>query len=365
MSGDCTDWDIWFQVLAELCPSWKVVALQSLARGARCLASGVDSLSEHAAEEIVHIINVERTCFELPVRLHVIGHSLGGIILRGAIPDVLKAFPEDGQLELGHYLSLSTPHLGICSSWRSPLHAWRNLVGPLTSCLTPQLAQLCVADGNPGRAYLLSLADPSGPFLAALRRFQCRTCVTVAAGDPLVPMASGIIDPQSSPREVRQPWRRRCSRLAEGAWTLQQRGAEENRFAPATLGRKASEPTSTPSNATGRFLRAEEPPSFHLEHCQRDGDDSGRTNSTRGSSCASASTATSWSSSRDGKCKYPDPLLEGLTSLPWRRLVVSLSRGSWTGNAHVFLIAKKRHQQPEEHAHSRACVELLAKALRE
>ncbi|OLQ10760.1 hypothetical protein AK812_SmicGene5456 [Symbiodinium microadriaticum] len=60
MSGDCTDWDIWFQVLSSQYPSWKVVALQSLARGARCLASGVDQLAGMAADEIIHLINVVR-----------------------------------------------------------------------------------------------------------------------------------------------------------------------------------------------------------------------------------------------------------------------------------------------------------------
>lgn len=81
-------------------------------------------------------------------------------------------------------------------------------------------------------------------------------------------------------------------------------------------------------------------------------------------------------------------ILEGLESLPWRRLIVSLKRGRFsasnvwigaklcrfrafsmgfpwfsprfphegpfTSTAHVFLIAKKKHQWPEEHRMSRS-----------
>jgi len=387
MSGHCTDWDIWFQVLASQYPSWKVVALQSLARGARCLASGVDQLAAMAADEIIHLINVERACFDLPVRLHVIGHSLGGIIIRGALPSILKAFQKDC-LQLGHYMSLSTPHLGIRASWTSPHHAWRNLLGPLTSCLTPQLAQLCVSDG-PGQSYLQALSDPAGPFVMALRRFHCRTCATVADGDPLVSMASGIIDPQSNAAQVQQVeapkspepsvgtarWLRLpkgiCCRRRRGSWSLTQRGAEANCFAPASL-KRGSASMSTPCNSSGRSLWAEE--STDLE----DGDvdesaSSGRTISTcssftvmaTGSHGSISCTESPWSRSRDGKCKYPDCLLEGLASLPWRRLVVALRRGPLASNAHVFLLAKKRHQWPEEHVASRSCVELLAQLLRD
>mmetsp|Transcript_23434 Transcript_23434/g.55644 ORF Transcript_23434/g.55644 Transcript_23434/m.55644 type:complete len:424 (-) Transcript_23434:157-1428(-) len=387
MSGDCTDWDIWFQVLSSQYPSWKVVALQSLARGARCLASGVDQLAGMAADEIIHLINVERACFDLPVRLHVIGHSLGGIIIRGALPSILKEFEKDC-LQLGHYMSLSTPHLGIRASWTSPHHAWRNLLGPLTSCLTPQLAQLCVSDG-PGQAYLQALSDPSGPFVMALRRFHCRTCATVADGDPLVSMASGIIDPLSHAAKVQQVeaskapeptagalrWLRLpegiCCRRKRSSWSLTQRGAEANCFAPASL-KRGSASMSTPCNSSGRSLWAEE--STDLEDGEVDESaSSGRTISTCSSFTVMATgsrgsincTESPWSKSRDGKCKYPDCLLEGLASLPWRRLVVALGRGPLASNAHVFLLAKKRHQWPEEHIASRSCVELLAQLLRD
>lgn len=385
--GDCTDWDIWFQVLSSQYPSWKVVALQSLARGARCLASGVDQLAGMAADEIIHLINVERACFDLPVRLHVIGHSLGGIIIRGALPSILKEFEKDC-LQLGHYMSLSTPHLGIRASWTSPHHAWRNLLGPLTSCLTPQLAQLCVSDG-PGQAYLQALSDPSGPFVMALRRFHCRTCATVADGDPLVSMASGIIDPLSHAAKVQQVeaskapeptagalrWLRLpegiCCRRKRSSWSLTQRGAEANCFAPASL-KRGSASMSTPCNSSGRSLWAEE--STDLEDGEVDESaSSGRTISTCSSFTVMATgshgsincTESPWSKSRDGKCKYPDCLLEGLASLPWRRLVVALGRGPLASNAHVFLLAKKRHQWPEEHIASRSCVELLAQLLRD
>ncbi|CAE7273965.1 unnamed protein product, partial [Symbiodinium sp. KB8] len=192
-------------------------------------------------------------------------------------------------------MSLSTPHLGIRASWTSPHHAWRNLLGPLTSCLTPQLAQLCVSDG-PGQAYLQALSDPSGPFVMALRRFHCRTCATVADGDPLVSMASGIIDPLSHAAKVQQVeaskapeptagalrWLRLpegiCCRRKRSSWSLTQRGAEANCFAPASL-KRGSASMSTPCNSSGRSLWAEE--STDLEDGEVDESaSSGRTIST-------------------------------------------------------------------------------------
>lgn len=56
----------------------------------------------------------------------------------------------------GCYLSLSSPHLGIQSSWLQPMHAWRNLCW-LTRAVTLQLCQLAIQDSSE-RPYLLEIS---------------------------------------------------------------------------------------------------------------------------------------------------------------------------------------------------------------
>lgn len=401
MGGNGRDWDVWSQVLGETFPSWKIVALQSLVKGARPMASGVDTLAELAAVEMAQIVlsALDERGDRRKLRLHCVGHSMGGIIIRGALPSLLSRLQGEGEISMGHYMSLSSPHLGIRASWSSPMHAWRNLTGPLTACLTPQLSQLCIADEHEGPAYMLALSDPHGPYVAALRRFACRTCVAVADGDALVSLASGIIDPSrprkpkagfamhskemdfpapspegghgrraSSTSQVKHFSQRlqshlktkandllevACIRRREG-WSLQQR-YPQGLLRDTPSSRDTATPGSTATQHSDGQCSVDRELSNH----------SGSQSSASGcSATGTTSTATpTWTLSQDRRCKYPEELLEGLASLPWRRLVVSLKRGPLTSSAHVFLIAKKKHQWPEEHRMSRACVECLAQAL--
>ena len=57
----------------------------------------------------------------------------------------------------GSYLSLSTPHLGIQSSWLQPLHAWRNFCW-LSRPISLQLPQLAIQDSS-SRPYLLEISQ--------------------------------------------------------------------------------------------------------------------------------------------------------------------------------------------------------------
>ena len=57
----------------------------------------------------------------------------------------------------GSYLSLSTPHLGIQSSWLQPLHAWRNFCW-LSRPISLQLPQLAIQDSS-SKPYLLEISQ--------------------------------------------------------------------------------------------------------------------------------------------------------------------------------------------------------------
>jgi len=114
--------------------------------------------------------------------------------LRAALPRVVGACEKLSPVpSFGHYLSLSTPHLGVQASWASPLHWWRNLCR-LTSPVSSQLVQIAAQDTGGGRVpFLVELGDADGAYIEALKRFRVRTCATAIGGDPLVPVCSGLI----------------------------------------------------------------------------------------------------------------------------------------------------------------------------
>ena len=94
--------------------AWILRPLNTLVSGARPMASGVDTLATLAAEEVL------KTLSELgpgPITLHCLGHSMGGLALRGALPRILDGAP---RLTPGVFMTLSTPHLGVLASWGEP-----------------------------------------------------------------------------------------------------------------------------------------------------------------------------------------------------------------------------------------------------
>ncbi|CAJ1452336.1 unnamed protein product, partial [Effrenium voratum] len=141
MGGTEKDWQTWVEVLSKLYPDWSLHPLQKLAPGCRFMGKDVKELSSLAADEILEILEKHRSQ-EQHLVLHCIGHSMGGLILRGALPKVLEAIDS---MELGHYVSLSSPHLGIQSTWLQPFHAWRNLCW-LSWPISNQLLHLAVQD---------------------------------------------------------------------------------------------------------------------------------------------------------------------------------------------------------------------------
>jgi len=391
MGGCCKDWDVWIEVLAARLPHWKLVVLEGLAKGARFMASGVDALAELAADEMLRAIDAESRRFEMPIILHCIGHSMGGLILRGALPLLLDKLGDDSP-KLGHYLSLSTPHLGIQASWAAPLHAWRNLCVLLPSWMSPQLAQLSVQDDSKlgQTAYLMDLSDPDGQHVAAMRKFSCRTCATVARGDPLVSVASGLIDPVSCHSYQKHgamptPYGSSCHDEEDPDDCRWQELADESspdaaECQPSMLRRlqlfllawllKACALLPMVSKATERqsarahwsLHQCSSPSGWNREEEQKQQHKSARSPSAL-SWWSSTSSVKTWRVSADGTCRFPDEILQGLDSMPWRRFVAEVYNGPIFGNSHVFLIAKSSQQSAKEHLMSRECIECLAETL--
>ncbi|CAE7414882.1 speE [Symbiodinium natans] len=348
MGGTCEDWQTWLEVLKDKYPDWILWPLQSISRGCRFLGNDLRELSSIAADEIIETIRSNET-MDGQTTLHCIGHSMGGLIIRGALPRVLDSC---NTLHLGHYISLSSPHLGIQSSWLHPLHSWRNLCW-LSRPISNQLVHLAIQDTfGLATPFLLELSQPESDHMTALGKFRHRTCVSLAFGDPLIPAASGLIDPNLL-MEAHSSFNESFWQLTfDDSWpsaskTFGQHGKAASgclklpalvlglmqllmhglwRFVVAFLGlcgvamssrRSPSQlPDSSPSDSSPKVGRSR--------------------------------SKLSWELSQDLKCKYPAEVYDGLLSVPWRRVVANAHHRPIPKNMHVFLIGKKCEQFTRE-----------------
>jgi hypothetical protein len=286
------------------------------------IGSSIKDLAALAADEMLEIIRDIASAQEgdFRLRLHCISHSMGGLCLRGALP---RFFEEACNVEPGIFLTLSTPHLGVQASWGAPKDMWRNYSWALAKALgfSAQVPQFSAKDstgfdvaGNKC-PYLVSLADPAGPYLPQLARFQRRMCVTMASGDIVIPVASGSI------------WDDRGSQsLAEN-----------------------SENTEGESICAGWGFKA-----FSRHEPSQ--------TQTLGEPLNSCENAT-WVVSKDRQCKYLPQVLAGLLTLDWDRLIVK-THLPLSFLSHVFLIGKKEAQYALEHCLARRCIAQLIEMLR-
>eukprot|EP00667_Euglena_gracilis_P013329 EG_transcript_13735 len=135
-----------------------------------------------------------------------IGHSLGGLVLRAALPRLLRDSPVP--LRPGAYLSLLTPHLGVRRAAAGLLAEWRR---DLTHGLVPLVAgqtgvELLLEDDS---GVLQQLADPGLPFLQSLQRFATCTFVAMPHQDFLVPFCTASlmdVNPHLEPEEDDPPF---------------------------------------------------------------------------------------------------------------------------------------------------------------
>eukprot|EP00971_Amphidinium_carterae_P123709 2450087-Amphidinium_carterae.1 len=90
-------------------PSWTLVALQTLEQYAMPIFGGdIQRLASQVAKETVEVVQqLEATGKDIV--LHCIGHSMGGVAVRGALPELFSKLPD---IEPGTYMALSSPHIG-------------------------------------------------------------------------------------------------------------------------------------------------------------------------------------------------------------------------------------------------------------
>merc|ERR1740121_445274 len=141
MDGTVRDWEAWMEVFPPRFPSWAVHRLKTLAQGAKMFGASAEELAAMAAQEMVEVLHEEaqKHAGDRPLMMHCLGHSMGGLILRGALLEV--SHPMGSHLQFGHYVSVSTPHLGVQAHWMAPFQAWKNYCD-VTAFMSHQQTQL-------------------------------------------------------------------------------------------------------------------------------------------------------------------------------------------------------------------------------
>merc|ERR1740121_439699 len=338
--------------------------------------------------------------------------------MRGAMPKIAHQLLNDST-DFGHYLALSSPHLGIQASWFSPKHAWRN-VCCFTGLISQQLVQLSISDGDGGSLpYLATLGDAQGKYMQALRRCRSRTCATLVSGDALISLHSGLAAPDlviEGPGFLdATSWRFECRTGLEPSSSFETaiRGKGHHPCAEtlssskdlSPAGREVSCKQSGPVTGLSCLL---------LQHVRAllfgiatavvarlcrlrglggiEGAGSWRcrdrcpgasyqempggssVEEAEGPKGAIAPPLSSdggsgwrdWHYSSDGSACFPGKLAVDLDSLPWQRIPVSMNYSDCSPlakNAHVFLIGKRAEQFEKEHEMSRECIKYLAETL--
>jgi len=310
--GDSRDqWASWLDCLEVHCPDWIVKPLMSLVERAKfVIGDDIDTLAEIAATEVLSVVRETKSLGRGHLKLHCISHSMGGLVLRGALP---KIFGEAPELEAGLFVTLSTPHLGVQSSWGAPKGMWRNYAWVFSKAFffSEQVPQFSGKDRSATNShgyrcpYLVGLSDPDGPYINALKRFKKRVCITMSRDDIVIPSASGSI------------WADRC--------------APEEDFLPS-------------SAIAGWGFEAF---STHL--------------ATESSAWDNAQTCQ-WVASQDNECCFIAKVLDGLCTLDWHRVVVKVHLPN-APTVHMFLTGKKKDQGELEHCFSLECIKHLADML--
>lgn len=214
---------------------------------------GIDTCGHRLADEVKTIIatnpNLER--------ISVLGHSMGGLILRYALGELYRSSDASiAGLQASHFISLATPHLGCESDHgpaQVPLISW---IGGPNKKLPFGLHRLPAAVSAPfaatafkrtGQQFFLLDRDQSKPpllyrlsqdwpeegklFFSALAAFETRTVYANRSGDHLVGWANSSLRQLHALPEISIP--KGCGVVREdpfeAAWAPQDRPGVERR----------------------------------------------------------------------------------------------------------------------------------------
>jgi len=307
MCGSADDWSPWIEQMKKRHrPDWIVVAAKKITRHCGLFASGLETLADLLSDEVAEVLRDLLTasddkavradysgcqCRLLAARgskviLNFVAHSLGGLTTRAALPDISRKIKALGErVELGHFLTLNSPHLGICSAGTAT--AWKNIA---RFCKLHR--QLNLRDMHAsGKCFLAQLADPEQEFMQELLRFQHCTTVAATSWDLLVPFCTAAISP-SNPFPVTGP-------SQAPFWQVD--AAIDESFVSS----------------------AGEAQQWHQEFTKKE----------------FLETGCDWHCPSNSGVRFPESMYRGLITVPWRRVAFTVHR-TIGAQVHTFCIGK-------------------------
>lgn len=326
IEGSSQDMQIWKERIELQHQDWHLLPASSITPTCRVVGDGIDKLGGLLAAEVTEYLNNLR---KSTVCLHFICHSLGGLVARAAMPSIMaSAHATKLDVKYGHFVSLNSPHLGIRSG--HPFTCWKNMgdIIPGRLGLIRLIHQVTLQDrdskggeesfessrsNRKGRPFLEELADASGKHCQALGAFQQRTAVAATHWDVMVPCCTAAIcskntfpSPSIFTGHLWPFWRLDAAVGFEGALAQHQERAGD---AAAEFKRSIDD------------VQAEQAPLVDQESNSQPG-------------------LVRWRKSSDAEVEFRPSMLQGLSSLYWRRVTYTVHFPF--ADVHLFTIGKDR-----------------------
>lgn len=356
VEGSSHDWKMWADAFAERRrPDWHFRPAVSITPGSSAqggMGTGLRELAALLKNEVIGWVEDFFTIYvDCPqLTLHFIGHSMGGITARAALPLILEKLSRETRVAYGHFFTLNTPHLGINGLALTGLtsHLAKSIYTPWETWVR----DLTLRDGIGGELPLLvDLSQPGSDGYRALGRFAFHTVVAATHWDMMVTFCTGAIcaeNPFQAPDPCERPFWRIDAAVGYGAER-------------AITKRVACEAASTVQGRTESTAAAEyqeslvvltpplasayphSPPTIPVLVRQRH---QGR----RASFLLSATKALcrevgrerqdGWITSGDALSVFPEEMLQNLAgAASWRRIAYTLHL-HLTPNVHTFAIGQ-------------------------
>lgn len=324
--GSPHDFDFWEEMMRQRGhDNWRIMKVESIT-GPLSFPQQINpwrdmklqDVASHLVDEVVPWVESFAQARE-KLHLHFVCHSLGGLLVRTAMPTLCERLDKirTCSLEFGHLLTLNSPHIGIQAKRKR--YRWKHLVR-----FKDLHKQVTLRDSE---GFLQRLADPADEFLPLLARFRYRTAVGATHWDLIVPFCTSLI---CSKNPFRRP------------------------VAPSFFGSSFCRWDA----ATG-FEIDKTPQARLLERGPSEPAEKWREHVTELENGTPGPASEIWSASDDGSVVFPPEMLTNLASACWRRVAFTLH---WTGvNPHTFPIGRTQCEWSQQLVES--LIDVLEEAL--
>ncbi|PRP81841.1 hypothetical protein PROFUN_10590 [Planoprotostelium fungivorum] len=146
---------------------------------------GIDVCGKRLAAEVIEVLEYQKK--HVHFRLSLIGHSLGGLIIRSCLKHLYEKESTWSRIVPVSYMSLTTPHLGV----RRPTGLFNYFIDFVARLWYNGRTKLVLEDQDEtGIPLLFRMSDPDGPYMKALASFSHRYLFAITQNDIVVPYCS-------------------------------------------------------------------------------------------------------------------------------------------------------------------------------